>query len=129
MEEKEKIDKIAREAKELLSLFEEYKDRSEINNKSTILKYLDRMLIAKTIIPFLDLKDILYFSETCRDIKGAINSTVAMVSYYKVINNKVADRDYQSMTLRNINEVNDVEDVNAELENAKKVNYNSIKIR
>jgi hypothetical protein len=79
------------------------------------------MLIAKTIVPFLDIKDILNFSETCRDIKAAVNSTVAMVSYYKVLNSKAADNDLQSMTLRPTNELNDVEDIHAELESAKKV--------
>lgn len=126
MEEKDKIEKIAKEAKDLLALFEEYKEKAEINNKSIILKYLDRTLIAKTIVPFLDLQDIVHFSETCRDIKSSINSTVAMVSYYKALNNKVAEKDFQSLILRPTTELNDVEDVNAELENAKKVKFNFV---
>jgi hypothetical protein len=122
--DKDKMEKIIKEAKDLLNVFEEYKSKIEINNKSQILKYIDRVTIAKYIVPYLDLKDIINFRSTCKDINSAISSTVALVSYYKSINNKSSNNNTQNLSrlmLRPFNEMNDSDDIHVELESLKKV--------
>jgi hypothetical protein len=124
MEDQEKIEKIIKDAKDLLNIFEDFKSKSEINTKSNLLKTLDRTLIAKTILPFLDLKDIINFRSTCRDINASVSSTVALVSYYKSINKKGSnDMSINSMLLKPFNELNDADDVYTELESVKKVKF------
>jgi hypothetical protein len=120
MENKEKIEKIVKDAKDLLTILNEYKEKAEINTKSTFFKNIDRLTIAKHIIPYLDLKDIINFRTTCKDINGAISSTVAMVSYYKATNNK-KQADLSKMFIRPVREMNDVDDVQMELQSLKNV--------
>jgi hypothetical protein len=123
--EKDKMEKIIKEAKDLLNIFEDYKSKNEINNNSHILKYLDRVTISKYIVPFLDLKDIINFRSTCKDINGAVSSTVALVSYYKSINTKSSNNLQQNlnrMMLKPFNELTDSDDIQIELESLKKVN-------
>ena len=122
--DKDKMEKIIKEAKDLLNVFEEYKSKIEINNNSQILKYIDRVTIAKYIVPYLDLKDIINFRSTCKDINSAVSSTVALVSYYKSINNKSSNNNTQNLSrlmLRPFNEMNDSDDIHIELESLKKV--------
>lgn len=116
----DKLEKIAKEAKDLLSIFEDFKRKSEINNNSIIFKHLDRVLIAKTILPYLDLKDIINFRSTCKDINASISSTVALVSYYKSLNKKNISL-AKSEILRPFNELTHSEDIQTELESVKKV--------
>ena len=123
--EKDKMERIIKEAKDLLNVFEDYKAKIEINNNSQILKYIDRVTIAKYIVPYLDLKDIINFRSTCKDINASVSSTVALVSYYKSINNKSSNNNTQSLSrlmLRQFNEINDSDDIHIELESLKKVN-------
>ena len=122
--EKDKMERIIKEAKDLLNVFEDYKAKIEINNNSQILKYIDRVTIAKYIVPYLDLKDIINFRSTCKDINASVSSTVALVSYYKSINNKSSNNNTQNLSrlmLRPFNEMNDSDDIHIELESLKKV--------
>ena len=122
--DKDKMEKIIKEANDLLNVFEEYKSKIEINNNSQILKYIDRVTIAKYIVPYLDLTDIINFRSTCKDINAAVSSTVALVSYYKSINNKSSNNNTQNLSrlmLRPFNEMNDSDDIHIELESLKKV--------
>jgi len=118
------MERIIKEAKDLLNVFEDYKAKIEINNNSQILKYIDRVTIAKYIVPYLDLKDIINFRSTCKDINASVSSTVALVSYYKSINNKSSNNNTQNLSrlmLRPFNEMNDSDDIHIELESLKKV--------
>ena len=118
------MEKIIKEAKELLNIFEDHKTKIEINNNSRILKYIDRVTISKYIVPFLEIKDLINFRSTCKDINGAVSSTVALVSYYKAINNKSQNDnsgDLNRLMLRPFNELNDCDDIQIELDSLKKV--------
>jgi hypothetical protein len=123
MEDKTKIEKIVKDAKELLSIFEDIKSKSEINNQSKLFKHIDRVTIAKYIIPYLDLKDIVNFRSTCRDVNSAVSSTVAMVSYYKAVNSKKNNNNNElnNMMLRPFSELNDCDDIQVEIESLKKI--------
>jgi hypothetical protein len=125
--EKDKMEKIIKEAKDLLNVFEEYKTKIEINNNSRILKFIDRVTISKYIVPYLDIKDIINFRSTCKDINAAVSSTVALVAYYKSMNNKSSNnnnpQNLNRLMLRPFNELSDSDDVQIELESLKKVNY------
>ncbi len=122
MEEKLKLEKILREAKDLLGTFEEIKLKSEINNNSKLFMYLDRIQIARCIVPFLDLKDIINFRSTCKDANSAISSTVALVSYYKSVNNKkIQNPNLNNILLKPFGELTDSDDIQIELESLKKV--------
>lgn len=116
-----KIEKIVREAKDLLAIFEEVKKKTEINSSSSILRNLDRVSIAKYIVPYLDLKDLISFRSTCKDINGAVSSTVAIVSYYKSIISKKANSNNLNVILKPFNELNDPDDIEVELESLKNV--------
>jgi hypothetical protein len=120
MEDFDKLEKVVKDAKELLHLFEDIKEKNEINNKTTLFKNLDKLTIAKYIVPYLDIKDIINFRTTCKGINASISSTVAIVSYYKAINKK---KQNESMTLRSFNELNDTDDIQMELESVKKVKF------
>jgi hypothetical protein len=122
--DKDKMEKIIKEAKDLLSILDEQKTKIEINNNSRILKYIDRVTISKYIVPYLDIKDLINFRTTCKDINGAVSSTVALVSYYKAINNKSQNDNSGNLNrlmLRPFNELNDNDDIQIELESLKKV--------
>jgi hypothetical protein len=122
MEEKLKLEKILREAKDLLGIFEEIKVKSEINNNSKLFMYLDRIQIARFIVPFLDLKDIINFRSTCKDANSAISSTVALVSYYKGVNHKkIQNPNLNNILLKPFGELTDSDDIQIELESLKKV--------
>ncbi len=125
--DKDKMEKIIKEAKELLNVFEDYKSKVEINNNSHLLKNIDRVTISKYIVPYLDLKDIINFRSTCKDINMAVSSTVALVSYYKAISNKLTNnnnnQNLNRLMLRPFNELSDSDDVHIELESIKKVNH------
>jgi hypothetical protein len=118
MEEFDKLEKVVKDAKELLHLFEDIKEKAEINNKTTLFKNIDKLTIAKYIIPYLDIKDIINFRTTCKGINAATSSTVAIVSYYKAINKR---KQVENMSLRPFNELNDTDDIQMELESVKKV--------
>lgn len=122
LEKKEKLENLMTDAKELLTLFEDLKEKADINNKSLILKHIDRTLIAKNILPFLDLKDIVNFRSTCKDINTAVSSTVALVSYYKAVNQRKGDLSNQNIMLKSIKDVNEMDDIQMELESVKRVN-------
>ncbi len=117
------IDKISKEAKELITILEEIKHKTDINNNCLLLKYLDRVSIAKFIIPYLELNDIINFRSTCKDINSAVSSTVAMVSYYKVVNNRKKGGNVPNMNamMKPFGELNDTDDIEAELESLKNV--------
>ena len=120
------MEKIIKEAKDLLSILDEQKSKLEINNNSRILKYIDRVTISKYIVPYLDIKDLINFRTTCKDINGAVSSTVALVSYYKAINNKSQNDNSGNLNrlmLRPFNELNDSDDIQIELESLKKVKF------
>lgn len=122
MEDKIRFEKIVREAKDLLLTFEEIRSKTEINNESLLFKYLDRVIIAKYIVPYLDLKDIICFRSTCKDVNAAVNSTVALVSYYNGINRKkITNPNMDNIMLRPFGELNDCDDIQIELESLKKV--------
>lgn len=120
-EKKEKLENLMNDAKELLTLFEDLKEKADINNKSLILKHIDRTLIAKSIIPYLDLKDIVNFRSTCKDINASVSSTVALVSYYKAVNQRKSETANQSIMLKNFKDVNEMDDIQMELESVKRV--------
>lgn len=128
MDNKEKIEKIVKDAKDLLSIFEEFKEKAEANNKSLIFKYIDRVVIAKNIVPYLNLKDIINFRSTCRDINASVSSTVALVSFYKAMNDKKSSTgpDMNNVLLKPFSDLNDTEDVYAQLESTKKVSIEII---
>ncbi len=121
-EKKEKLENLMNDAKELLTLFEDLKEKADINNKSLIFKHIDRTLIAKNIIPYLDLKDMVNFRSTCKDINAAVSSTVALVSYFKAVNQRKNDLANQNLMLKNLKEVNEIDDIQMELESVKRVN-------
>ena len=87
---------IVGEAKELLNIFEDLKEKADINNKSLILKHIDRTTIAKNIIPYLGLEDIINLRTTCKDINSTVSSTIALVSYSKTLKNKKIDSQNQT---------------------------------
>jgi hypothetical protein len=118
MDDYDKLEKVVKDAKELLQLFEDIKEKNEINNKTAIFKNLDKLTIAKYIVPYLDIKDIINFRTTCKGINVATSSTVSIVSYYKAITKK---KQNSESTLRPFNELTDSDDVMMELESVKKV--------
>lgn len=119
---KSKIEKIVKEAKDLMGIFEEFKQKADVNNNSDILKYLDRVTIAKNIVPYLELKDLINFRSTCKDINAAVSSTVAIVSYYKSVQKKSSAKTPNLGSMfRSFNELNDADDIEAELESLKNV--------
>jgi hypothetical protein len=120
-EKKKKLDNLMNDAKELLTLFEDLKEKADINNKSLILKHIDRTLIAKNIIPYLDLKDIVNLRSICKDLNLAVSSPVALVSYYKAINIKKIESANQNASLKNFKDVNEMDDIQMELESVKRV--------
>jgi hypothetical protein len=128
MDDKEKLEKVVKDAKELLYLLNDYKERIEINNKTVFFKNIDRLTIAKYIIPYLDIKDIINFRTTCKDVNAAISSTVGMVSYYRVINKK-KETDLSKMFVKPIYQINDSDDIQAEIQSLKTVYIFLIKIR
>ncbi len=121
LKRKEKIEMIIGDAKELLNLFEDLKEKADINNKSLILRHIDRNTIAKNIIPYLELEDIINFRTTCKDINSTISSTIALVSYSKTIKNKKSDSENQVPQLRNLKDTNEIDDIEIELESVKRV--------
>jgi len=121
------MEKIIKEARDLLCILDDQKTKIEINNNSRILKYIDRVTISKYIVPYLDIKDLINFRTTCKDINGAVSSTVALISYYKAINNKSQNENSGSLNrlmLRPFNELSDSDDIQIELESIKKVLIN-----
>lgn len=118
---KEKLENLMTDAKELLTLFEDLKEKADVNNKSLILKHIDRTLIAKNIIPYLELKDIVNFRSTCKDINASVSSTVALVSYYKAVNQRKSESANQNIALKNFKDVNEIDDIQMELESVKRV--------
>lgn len=115
-EDKDKLDKVIEEAKSLLTLFESLKEKTEINYNCYFLKYLNRMSIAKFIVPYLDLKDIICFRSTCKDMNMAVLSLAGLVSYSKVIEFKYKKASQPKIELKNFNDINDSEDVKLQLE-------------
>ena len=121
-DKQDKIENLINDAKELLTLFEDLKEKADINNKSLILQHMDRMLIAKNIIPYLELKDIINFRSTCKDLNSSVSSTVALVSYYKNLNNKKNDsQNNKKIVLKNFKDLNEMDDIQMELETLKTV--------
>lgn len=122
MEEKDKLNKIIDEAKILLNIFEQIKEKADTNNQCLFLKYMDRVTIGRMIVPYLDIKDILEFRFTCKDINAAVSSTVSLVSYYKAVSKK---KQAQPVPNENIfkafNELNDGEDIQMQLESLRQV--------
>jgi hypothetical protein len=118
---KSKIEKFVKEAKDLLSIFEEVKQKTDLNSSSLLFKYLDRVTIAKFILPYLELKDLVNFRSTCKDINTSVSSTVAIVSYYKSVQKKSNKGPNFSAMFRSFNELNDADDIEAELESLKNV--------
>ena len=121
MDDKDKLEKVVKDAKELLILLNDYKERVEINNKTVFFKNIDRLTIAKYIVPYLEIKDIINFRTTCKDVNAAVSSTVAMVSYYRVINKK-KETDMSKMFVKPIYQINDNDDIQAEIQSLKTVN-------
>jgi hypothetical protein len=115
MEDKEKFEKIVKDAKDILAILNDYKEKAEINSN------IDRLTIAKYIVPYLDIKDIINFRTTCKDVNASVSSTVAMVSYYKV-NSSKKQGDINKMFTKPIRDMNDVDDVQMELQSLKSVN-------
>ena len=102
--------------------------KTETNSKSPLIK-LDKTLIAKEIIPYLDIKDIINFRSTCKDINTSISSIVALVSYYKAINSKkhsTLEPNLNISMLKPFSELNDTNDIEIELESLKQVSINLI---
>lgn len=116
IEDKDKLDKVIEEAKSLLTLFESLKEKTEINFNCSFLKHLDRISIAKFIVPYLDLKDIICFRSTCKDMNMAVLSLAGLVSYSKIIEFKYKKASQPKMELKNFNDINDSEDVKLQLE-------------
>ena len=118
-----KIERIVKEAKDLINIFEEFKQKAEVNNNSNLLKYMDRVSIAKSIVPFLELKDLVNLRSTCKDMNAAVSSTVAIVSYYKSVNTKRGNSSGPNLNLmlRAFGDLNDTDDIQAELESLKNV--------
>jgi len=121
-DKKEKLETLMNDAKELLFLFEDLREKADVNNKSLILKNIDRTLIAKNIIPYLELKDIINLRSTCKDLNASVSSTIAIVSYYKSTNNqRKNDSTNQNIILKNFKDVNEMDDIQMELESVKRV--------
>lgn len=118
---KEKIEMLVGDAKELLNIFEDLKEKADINNKSLILKHIDRTTIAKNIIPYLGLEDIINFRTSCKDLNAAVSSTIALVSYSKTIKNKKIEASNQIPQLGNLKDTNEIDDIEIELESVKRV--------
>lgn len=119
---KEILQNLMSDAKELLNLFQDLKEKADVNNKSLILKHIDRTLIAKNIIPYLDLKDIVNLRSTCKDLNASVSSTIALVSYYKAVNAKKNENvNKNNLVLKNFKDLNEVDDIQMELESVKRV--------
>ena len=119
---KEKIKMIFSEAKELLSIFEDIKENANVNNKSIIFKHIDKSLIAKNILPYMSLEDIVNFRSTCKDINSVISSTTALVSYSKSIKpKKYTNHSNLIPKLKNLRDLNEIDDIELELESVKRV--------
>lgn len=119
--DKEKIEKMVKDAKDLLILFEEFKEKAEVNSKSKLFKHLDKMIIAKNIVPYLHIKDIVMFRTACKDVNMAISSTVSLVSYYKATCNKKNNDKGGNVVFKQFNDLNDSDDIQIQLESIKKV--------
>jgi hypothetical protein len=118
MDDLDKLEKVVKDAKDLLTIFEDIKEKNEINNKTPLFKNIDKLTIAKYIVPYMDIKDIINFRTTCRGVNAAISSTVSIVSYYKAVNKK---KQNEMDTLRSFNELTDTDDIQIELESVKKI--------
>jgi hypothetical protein len=122
MDDKSKIEKIVKDAKDLLNIFEDIKNKADVNNSSCLFK-IERLTIAKNILPYMELRDIINFRSTCKDINASVSSTVAMVSYYKTAahNKKSSNPDLSKILLKPFEELSDPDDIKIELESLKKI--------
>jgi hypothetical protein len=122
MDDKLKIEKIVKDARDLLNIFEDIKNKAEVNSSSPLFK-IERVTVAKHIVPYLELKDIINFRSTCKDVNAAVSSTVAMVSYYKSAaqNKKSSNPDLTKIMLKPFEELTDSDDIQIELESLKKI--------
>ncbi len=110
MEEKQLMENVFREAKDLLHIFQDLQEKVDLNSKCLVLKSLDRFTIARNIVPFLEIKDILSFRATCKDINHSVNSTVSLVSYYKAMNiksSKQLEQAHQKASFSNIRDLSE----------------------
>ena len=120
-----KIVKIVKEAKDLMSIFEELKNKSEINSNSSLLKYLDKNFISKYILQYLEIKDLINLRTSCRDLNTAVSSIISIVSFYKCVSNKKSNTQVQNLTkmLRQFGDMNDTDDIEMEMESLRNVKF------
>lgn len=123
MENKEKLLKIIKEASEIKKVIEDYKTKININSDCMLLNNAGRFIIATQILPFLEIKDIINFRSTCKDVNSTVNSNIFFVSYYKAINKKRVKEENQdnTPTLKPLYDVVDMDDIQAQLESVKAI--------
>jgi len=80
------IESVFKEAKELHILLQECQIKNEISSKSLFLKSIDSFTISKNIVPFLEIKDILSFRTTCKEINYSVSSVISLSTYLKAVN-------------------------------------------
>ena len=118
------MDNIFTESKSIYSLFNNFQSRIESNSNCLFLNSIDRFIISKHLIPYLQIEDILSFRLTCRAVDECVNSTVSLVAYYKVMQAKLMKSKGQSdkkTTFSNIKELSEYEEIQKELINVKVV--------
>jgi len=84
------LEEIFKEVQSLNSIFTTCQEKAEVNKDCLLLNIVNRFIISKNIIPFLEIKDIINFQVTCKDIYECVNNTVCFVSYYKALNINIA---------------------------------------
>lgn len=114
--------KIQDEAKQLLSLLEEIKIKAESNNACPLLSKINKLILAKTVLPYLDIKDLINMRSTCKEINLTISSSIAIVAYIKNIQGKKANQQIINTSLTSFSEITDFEDVQMQMQNLKNIN-------
>ena len=112
------------EAKSILTLLEEIKKTCDLNKKSNCIVTLGKSIITKNIIPFLDIKDLLNFRASCKELNDSVNSPLTIISLLKNYKDKTPHqaKPKSSNELKSFNEINDVDDIQEQMQNLKNIN-------
>lgn len=118
------MNELQAEAIHLLNLLKDVKTQLEPQGNTKGILQLDKNIICRSIIPFLDIKDLINFRSTCMDINESINSPMTIISFLKQQNKKLTQPSTatSSIELKSFKDINDIEDVQEQLLNLKNIN-------
>lgn len=132
----EELSNLIEDSKALLSTLQDLKLKAESNYSCKFFKYLDKPAIIKLILPYLNLKDLLTFRLSCREL----NSTVISLSTYVIFEAEKKRKENEAQKKKNEKKVdmhylnNDLDpnfkgDIKVEIEALNKVkNFLKVKL-